>query len=391
MSILTRYVLKNILVMFVAAVLVLTLGFGLIFITRIVVTLGTPLDIAIAMFPYVLPEVFSMIIPIAVLFAVCPTFSKMSALGEIICLKAAGIPPWKALLPAWVFVIILSFVMVWINDLSLSWGRKEMTRVLFSGMQALVIGKIADEGKFAMPDGSISIEAGSVDENGQLHDTYFHFAKQDVRGTATSATLSIDYKRDPPVFGVSFVNAKLENGKAGVYFPEKAHFEFTPEKFSDSILHADPPMAKVQEVLDKMEQSRQEYRQRLASRLTFGFVTGDFTAIKDSDFANRDGFERQLDFERNRCRLVVPRYWANGFTCFFFVWVGAPLAILLKRDDYFGSFFICFIAILLVYYPLMIIGFQGVKNGTFHPVFAWLGNTVMFIIGCVLVKQIHRH
>ncbi|MDD3586780.1 MAG: LptF/LptG family permease [Thermoguttaceae bacterium] len=391
MTILTRYVLKNIFLIFVISVLVLTIGFGLIFITRIVMAFGTPLGIAVAMFPYVLPEVFSMIIPLAALCAVCPVFSKMAACGEFIALKSAGIPPWKALLPAWVFVLILSFVMVWINDLSLSWGRKEMTRVLFSGMQTLVIGKIADEGKFAMPNGSITIEAGSVDETGQLHDAYFHFAKQDVRGTAASATLAIDYKRDPPVFGVSLVNAQFENGKTGVYFPEKVFFEFTPEKFSNVLLHADPSMAKIPEELEKLERSRQEFRQKLASRLTFGCITGDFSAIQDTNLAEREGFERQLDFRRNRYRLIIPRYWANGFTCFFFVWVGAPFAIRLKLDDFFGSFFICFISILLIYYPLMIFSFQGVKNGTFHPLFAWTGNVVMFIIGCVLLKQIHRH
>lgn len=391
MTILSRYVIKNILFLFVSSLTTLTVLVGFFFITRIVVNLGAPLNIALAMFPYTLPEVFSLVVPFTILFAVCPTFGKMAASKEFISLKAAGIPPWKALLPAWILAFGISLLMVWVNDLSYSWGRKEAARVLISGMQTLVVNKLAEDGKFSMPDGSVTIEAEHVDATGQLFDTYFYFSKGEIRGTASQARLSIDYSREPPVFGLSLNNAQFENENAGIVLSKDFFYEFIPENLSDSLHRNDPPLYTIPKELEKIEQTRQEYRQRIAARLTFGFVTGDYSAIKESDLINRDNFECELNGKRNRYRLTGPRYWACGFACFFFVWVGAPLAIRLNRADLLANFFISFSIILVIYYPLLVFSFQEIKDGSLHPMFAWTGNAALAVLGCILLKQVHRH
>ena len=57
------------------------------------------------------------------------------------------------------------------------------------------------------------------------------------------------------------------------------------------------------------------------------------------------------------------RRWANGLSCLCFVLIGAPMAILMRNADFLTSFFVCFVPILLMYYPLMIVGVDQAKLG----------------------------
>ena len=85
------------------------------------------------------------------------------------------------------------------------------------------------------------------------------------------------------------------------------------------------------------------------------------------------------------------RRWAWGFSCFFFVFVGAPLAMLTKTSDYWSTFGLCFIPTLIVYYPLFIFGLEQAKDGLVPPYGVWLGNVVLALIGTILVTRVRRY
>jgi lipopolysaccharide export system permease protein len=93
----------------------------------------------------------------------------------------------------------------------------------------------------------------------------------------------------------------------------------------------------------------------------------------------------------NRLSVEPQRRWATGFCCFFFVWLGAPLSIWMRRSDFFSSFFACFLPILLLYYPLLTFGLQQAKNGTLPPMCVWTANLGIGLIGLWFLRQIHRY
>ena len=78
------------------------------------------------------------------------------------------------------------------------------------------------------------------------------------------------------------------------------------------------------------------------------------------------------------------RRWAGGFACLCFVLVGVPMAICLRNRDFLTSFFLCFLPILIVYYPLMIFGADQAKNGNLPTIFVWAGNGMLMLwgVGC---------
>ena len=54
---------------------------------------------------------------------------------------------------------------------------------------------------------------------------------------------------------------------------------------------------------------------------------------------------------------------------FFFVLLGAPVGILFARRDFLSAFITCFVPIILIYYPLMLLGMNLGKEGLLEP---WL-------------------
>ncbi len=91
-----------------------------------------------------------------------------------------------------------------------------------------------------------------------------------------------------------------------------------------------------------------------------------------------------------RLQLEPWRRWALGFSCFFFVWMGVPLAIYMKTADYWMTFGACFIPILLIYFPLFGLGLEQAKSGEWPAYSVWLGNAVLFFVGLWLIRIVYK-
>jgi lipopolysaccharide export system permease protein len=95
-----------------------------------------------------------------------------------------------------------------------------------------------------------------------------------------------------------------------------------------------------------------------------------------------------------RLQVEPPRRWATGFSCICFMFLGAPFAIWLGQkgiSDGFSSFFACFIPILLLYYPLLMLGLQKAKNGTLPTNSVWIANVCIVLVGIWFMRKIHRY
>jgi lipopolysaccharide export system permease protein len=128
-----------------------------------------------------------------------------------------------------------------------------------------------------------------------------------------------------------------------------------------------------------------------AAEVAYDMLTGDFEAIGSNQWKNH---QRTLDNTQRRLyRLHTEpwRRWANGFSCFFFVLMGIPLAIRMRSSDFLSSFFACFLPILLVYYPLLAFGVDLAKSGTVPPYTVWAGNLAIAFVGIWLLRKIIRY
>jgi lipopolysaccharide export LptBFGC system permease protein LptF len=93
----------------------------------------------------------------------------------------------------------------------------------------------------------------------------------------------------------------------------------------------------------------------------------------------------------HRLQTEPYRRLSNGFTCLCFALIGAPVSMLWRHADVLTNFFVCFLPILAIYYPLLMIGEDLSTSGTLWPISFWIGNVTLFVPGIFLIKWVVRH
>ncbi len=85
------------------------------------------------------------------------------------------------------------------------------------------------------------------------------------------------------------------------------------------------------------------------------------------------------------------RRLSNGFTCLCFVLIGVPVAMLWRHADVLTNFFVCFVPILAVYYPLLMLSEDLSTSGKLWPISFWMSNAVFIAAGILLLRRIVQH
>ena len=119
MRILRNYILKEFLSAFLISMFVLTfvmiLG-NLIKLAELIITKGVSLLIAAKLFLYLIPYLFSFILPISTLAAVLLSVGRLSSDNELIAIRASGIHLLRLLTPLLIVSLILSLFCVILNN-----------------------------------------------------------------------------------------------------------------------------------------------------------------------------------------------------------------------------------------------------------------------------------
>jgi len=98
-----------------------------------------------------------------------------------------------------------------------------------------------------------------------------------------------------------------------------------------------------------------------------------------------------LDDQHLRYSVVAHKRIALSFASFFFALIGAPLGIYFRRGGRMVAFFISFLIVLVVYYPLLLLGEAIATDGRLPaPAGAWLGNAMIAGIGVFLLIRVFR-
>jgi lipopolysaccharide export system permease protein len=197
------------------------------------------------------------------------------------------------------------------------------------------------------------------------------------------------------VLRVVLHNGKMDfEGRASLTFSDYQEHEIQlPDATKEnlSVLPSWLPLRLIPDNIDEQKREICTYQQELAARVALHVANGEFDELSNPFWP---GAMSNLSSKWNhlfRLQTEEPRRWATAFSCLFFVWVGAPMAIRLRNGDFLTSFFLCFMPILVVYYPLMVYGVSGAKNGTIPPYSVWAGNVLLTLWGAYLLRKVIRY
>lgn len=391
-----RYVIWEITKLFVVALVAFTTLIMLVGVVQQLVSQGLGPMAILELLPYVLPISLQFALPATLLFAVCSVYGRIAADNEILSVTACGIPPIRIITPVLIASVVLSLFAVWLNDIAFSWGRPGINRVVMHSIEQVVYGVLSTQGSYSSSQG-FSIHVHGIGPDGrELINPTITTRSQDggepVSITAKSARLHMDPVDE--MLQIELIDSEVEYGDSVGVVPGRyvylVHLSDATKKGTSSGHPSEFAMRQI--VSEKRKQAEQvELTQELiAARAAFGVSAGRYRWLDDQSTHEALGQVSMGESRLHRLNLEPWRRWASGFSCFFFVWVGVPLAIWMRSADHWTSFGTCFMPILLLYYPVFAVGLDHAKDGSWPPISVWLGNLVLLAVGAWWLRKINR-
>jgi len=393
-SLLSRYILSELLKVFLVTLLGMTLVLLLAVIAQEAIRQGLGLLPIIRLVPYFLPNALVYAVPGTILFAVCSVYGRMSADNEIIAAKSVGISPITFLAPGFVLAFLISLTAVWLNDVAASWGQSGVDRVVLQSVEQIAYGMLRTHHAYSSSRFSINV----VDVEGRklLHPTLtFHASEDSPPFTLIAEEAELRLNADKTALSILLTNSEFDWGEdwrgdiPGVAMQE-IPLTAASRKGGSSSTPATAAMQEIPRRIEDQENYMQHMQQQYAAEAAYEMLTGEFGSLTGPKWSGNHLQLRDAQYQLYRLNLVPWRRWANGFSCLFFVLVGAPLAIRLRNADIWTSFGLCFLPILLLYYPLLMYGLDRAKCGALPPYSIWLGNLVLLAGGSWLVYRVLR-
>ncbi len=392
----TRYVLWDVLKIFLLTLVAMTLVISLAVVGQQLVSEGVGWFAILKLLPYIFLIALQFSVPATLLFSVCCVYGRISADNEIIALKSAGISPMHLFRPALLIGLLLSIPAVWLNDMAVSWGRPGMQRVVLRSVEQILYSTLRAQRSYTSDKG-FAIHVKDVQERWLIKPTIVMYGPTSIQTiTSERAKITLDPDSDQMILELvdSYVDIVDGGGTKQIKWPDLMRLPMQLDKTTTGAAASASPssfaISQIGEELQRQDRKNNERREKLATRFAMSLASARFNQIADG---NIHALESELEESQRRiARLKTEpaRRWALGFSCLFFVWMGVPMAILVRSADYWWSFGLCFLPILLIYYPLFGLALDRAKDGSWPAFSLWLGNVVLMLIGTWLMRKVVR-
>src|SRR5689334_14379974 len=209
MRILTRYVLSDLLKVFLLTLTGLTLLFFVVLIGKEFVDKGLGLGPLVKMAPYFVPQAMQFAIPAAMLMATTSVYGRMASYNEFVAIKSLGISPMALVWPALVFATLVSFTAVVMNDVAVSWGMMGVRSVFLSSLEEVIYSQLKMKHNYNI--GKANMTVRDVDGHRLISPTLILQAGDGKPATTVSADVAeLTLKQDEGKLIATFHSFELQ-------------------------------------------------------------------------------------------------------------------------------------------------------------------------------------
>jgi lipopolysaccharide export system permease protein len=333
-------------------------------------------------------------IPATLLLAVTVVYGRVAGDLEVTAVKAAGISPLKLLSPAFGLGLVLAMASFGLTNYAIPWAMGNIERVVTQAMEDIFLDILRAQHYVSEPEKGYSITVQRVTDEGILVNATFRYRNSDHQ----QVTMNAGYAR------ISF---DLENMKANVELRD-AHGSVPGQDRGMSMdrqtisLDLDQQLVKrkprhmtistIEDRIEEFDHDRELNRLKRDQEAAMAMLTGDFERLAAANIQQYDGYDELADHRQRRLRTEVHSRYAMAGSCLFFAILGGPFAVLQARRQFITSFIMCFLPILLVYYPVMFLMVNLSKHGDVNPAWAmWIPNVVLAIASIIVVRKVIQH
>lgn len=355
MTILDRYILRQIIEMFIMGVFIFT---SIIFASDTFITLikqialyGIPFKVALMIIILNLPSVFVMTIPMGVLLATVMTLNKLSLASEITVMRSCGIGLNRIAKPIFIFSLIMCIASFVINETVVPVTTKQSKDLALWSL-----------GQKNIPEGKQNFIFKELKDNGNLKRLFYVGNCKDkvlhnitVLDLSKSDTIQVLQAQDG-----STSPSGWEFNRGAIYTVAQEGKILNTTFFEKSIAQFGIDLSR-------------ELSQSVAKEHNFTSLLRYI--IKNSS---------KIKGQRNLYLIELNDKIALPITTIVLVLVGVPLAITPPRVRY-NRGFLFSILVLFAYYLIRALSLSFGEEGSLPPFFAaWMANIVLFIVGSAL-------
>lgn len=392
MGILQRYVFIELLRVFLMLVFVLT---GVLVLVGVVSEASAnglgPLQI-LEILPYIVPSLLPFTIPATALLTACVVFGRMAGDQEITAVKAAGINVLSVLWPAFSLGAILSLCTLLLTDQFVPWARSQIERAITLAMEDIFFDMLRSRNAFSNLEKTLVITAMRVDGKKLIQPTFRY--TQEGGGTVTiqadEATVRFDLRNREVI--LRLVHGHVETSGSGtVWFEEQEQAFPLPTKTEATPVRS-LTLRNLREQLEEIKQDSQALEERQVLSSVFALNRGDFAQVQSETLKLYDQKQKQAWGRHARLNTEYHNRIAMSCSCFIFVLLGAPFSVLQGRRQFLTNFFLCFLPVLLLYYPVMMLMMTLAKEQRVNPAWGmWVANGLLLLLALDVLRKVLKN
>jgi lipopolysaccharide export system permease protein len=311
----------------------------------------------------------------------------------MVAIKSLGISPMTLIWPTLVLAVVVSFVAVIINDIAVSWGTMGVRRVFLASIEEVTYGQLRMRRTYNLGNANITVR--DVEGHRLIWPTLIVQASGDKSAWTISAEeAELHLLPEEGKLVVKFKNLDLD-GPLKWINPETQEYVMSIEELTGASAKNRSPsnyaLAEIKPAIHEQEELLGRIDQATVAQAAFGMLTGDFDSLCETAWKTIEREQENAEIRLHRLQTEPWRRWANGFSCLCFVLIGVPVAVWLRFSEFIASFFVCFLPILVAYYPLLAVSVDQAKDGVFPPQSVWLGNILLSLAGIWLLRRVNRN
>jgi lipopolysaccharide export system permease protein len=342
--------------------------------------------------PFVVPSLLPFTIPATMLLTVAAVYGRMSGDNEIIAAKAAGINVLSIIAPSLVMGVVLSAGALFMTDRIIPWASKQITTVVVNALEVIFLERLHTDLQHVDRKNGVAITVSDVQGNKLIKPTFSYRpkGKSTVTIQAEEAELDFDMKNQQVLLHISHSLVDAPNGQK--MWIEDGVFPIPLPGELKKINPGDMTIQSIGAELEKIKVTKEQTQEQQAIETAFALTLGEFHRLEESEFEHIHWKHEKNHTTMHRLKTEEHSRIALAFSCLAFVWVGSPFSIMRGERQFLKSFFMCFVPIILVYYPLMLLIINQSRVGVFDPSWMiWVPNGLMFVAGCYFFHRVRQH
>ncbi len=362
MKILRNYLLREFIGPLFLALGVLTfvmiLG-NLVKLADLVINKGVDLYVVAKLFVFMTPYLLTYTLPIACLTAVLMSLGRLSSDNEIVAIRASGINIFSMVLPLVTLSLILSLILVIFNDRVIPYAhyasRKTLVEVGIKNPAAAF-----EPGIFINSFEKYVLFIYRIDDN-KLSNVRIYEPQGDDKPTRTIVAKKGEFIAIPEK---NMIKLKLMDGTSDEPDPNQPN---TFYKLNFKTYFMTLNLSQIQDK-DKIEKKPRD--------MTIGELKNEINKLKKENI------------DPTPLITQINEKIALAFSCFVFILLGLPLAIITRRREKSINFGLAFLIVALYY--LLLISSEALSLQGYLPaqIAMWIPNIILGSVGTALTYKI---